>query len=690
MLNDIPESGSADAEIQALARQVWLETARTSGLDLNGFDPLAPLAERLAWAQAHGLEIGGVLSRYSSKLQHSTTAQVRDTVQYAALHKFYVPPEFVCVDEAVSGRKSRRDGLTRISLLMKLNHIRVLLVYKVSRLFRVAYLGFKFFQEEIVEEGLRAISISQGIDTADQKSWKHLAYLHGIMDEMLLGAIADHVRSGLANFFRMGYVTGALTVGYVGVEVPGAPLTKLLRPRRMPEVCKVTAKLIQEHFELIRKGTPIREGWKRWVAAGGPCDPRSSGRMTYSAYRRMLSNPRYLGYWVFGRMRNQWSTKRDYNRPVAQPETELVPFRSEELRIVSDEVFYDVQKILAELKLGPRGPKRRQELKLSDLVTDCFICDACSIDGKVVRLHQAGAGGHGMRCKHAANCPSPVIIKREPAVRFVCDKLTELLQQDAEMLTSLIARARDIDAHGDEAKRAQLAELERKITALGRKISDLSDMAGDGSEEDRADLKAKVRAAQLERATKQTERAHLQADLAAESLVITPEQVMTVVSNLTQLLEDGAAGKLGDDVVHQAAEVFRRLVGRHIRVHVHARPQRKRSTVTGTFVPQLVKTVGVQLGSPGSAVAAVPVEVRVWLRKPPRVDELAQRVHELIDLEGHSFRGATAVLQAAGHAINSGVVYQIYARYYQMIGSPAPDRSYNNGLPRRPKEDSAA
>jgi hypothetical protein len=64
-------------------------------------------------------------------------------------------------------------------------------------------------------------------------------------------------------------------------------------------------------------------------------------------------------------------------------------------------------------------------------------------------------------------------------------------------------------------------------------------------------------------------------------------------------------------------------------------------------------------------------------------DQLAPRVHELIDIGGHSYRGAAKVLQAEGHNINSGVVWQIYRRYYEMIGEPVPKRPYNNGLRRK-------
>ena len=183
---------------------------------------------------------------------------------------------------------------------------------------------------------------------------------------------------------------------------------------------------------------------------------------------------------------------------------------------------------------------------------------------------------------------------------------------------------------------------------------------------------AKVRSAQLERATKQTERAQLKAILASESTVISPVQVQAVLSDLASLLEDGAAGKLGNDVIYRAAEAFRQLVSGRIMVQVQIRPGRKRTTVVGTFVPQLSKVTDMRLESPRPAIATATEEVSVWLRQPPRVDALAPRVHQLIDVENRSFRDAAKVLQVEGHKINSGVVYQIYARYYEMIGKPMP------------------
>ena len=146
----LPDAGAANDDIVRSCLETWVEAATKAGIDLTGFNPEAPLSERITWALSQGLEIGAILSRFSSKLQHSTASQVCDCAVFAAWHKIYGPPEFVCVDEAVSGRKSRRDGLDRIKLILKHKLASVLLVLKVSRLFRAAYKGYQFFNEEVV------------------------------------------------------------------------------------------------------------------------------------------------------------------------------------------------------------------------------------------------------------------------------------------------------------------------------------------------------------------------------------------------------------------------------------------------------------------------------------------------------------------------------------------------------------
>lgn len=674
--------GSISRELADQAHAWWLEAMGASQMDLSGFDASASFNERIAWAKGHGFKLTGILARQSTKMQHSIDSQVRENVVFAAQKKLYPAPEFICAD-VQTGRKSSRDGLNRMRTILEKSSIDVLLVYKVSRLFRSAHQGFAFVQDFVLENGLRAISVSQGIDTENKETWKMLMVIHGLSDEMLLTAIADHVRSGLSGLFLQGYVTGALTVGYRGVEVPGAPPTKLGRPRRMPAVDPDVAKLIVQAYQAIRNGIPIRRARLQYLEAGGPCDNRSrTGVMSYVAFRRMLSNPRYIGRWAFGIKRNQWSSRKDYTRQVESPDAAVKFVQSEELRIVTDEDFYAVQRILADLKIGPRGPKRKKSPALWDLLTDVFHCAQCR-----VRFYQYGNHGCGMVCKRMDLCPCKSIIDRKEAIAAVCRTLGDLLNSDTELVAQIVASTQELDSAGDETLIAEGQQLVMHIASRGRKIEDLLELAGEGSDDDRAAIKARIRMAQTERAEFQERLAQNQRRQQHRNEPITPDRVKMLLADFSTLLMNGTSGVPGSDLVYRAAEVIRLLVGGRIHVHAEKRPGRKRSSVYGAFTPQIMQVIRNQLGVTSDPKSQEGTELKVWLRKQPMLDLLAPRVHELMDVEGKSYRDAAKVLQEEGHKFNSGVVWQMYRRYYEMTGLPLPARPYNNGRPRKRRTD---
>ena len=183
-----------------------------------------------------------------------------------------------------------------------------------------------------------------------------------MMDEMLLDTIADHCRAGLKTLFQQGFTTGAIPVGYRRVEVPGAPLTNRGLPRTMPQVDPEVAKLIKQHYEWIRDGMTIKEGWRRWVAAGGPCDPRSilstcRTRRTGGCFATRVT----WGAGPSGGMKNRWSSKRDYNRQIEQPETEVAIYRCEELRILDDELFLCGAGPVGRVQVGPAWAAQAEE-----------------------------------------------------------------------------------------------------------------------------------------------------------------------------------------------------------------------------------------------------------------------------------------------------------------------------------------
>lgn len=683
MISNLHSAGAASEELARKAHQWWRDAAAMAGVNVEGFDPDASLEERVAAAHRLGLEIGTSYNRYSSRMQHSTEDQVRENVTWAAWHGVYVPPETICVDEEVSGKKSQRPGLDRTRQILSQRLATVLLVYKVSRLFRQAGEGFRFFQTELVDAGLRGVSCSQQIDTSDKKSWKLQLQIHGIMDDLLLESIADHVRTGLAGTFLNGWTTGALGVGYRAKPDPDAPRTNRGLVRTRPEVDPVAADLIRRHVALHLDGMSISEGLRRWNAAGGPCDPRSTkGRMTYTAYRRLLSNERLTGRWEFGRKRNQFSVKSDYTKQVEQPDSEVLKVQYEELRILDDNTFYRLQALLNSKKTGPRGPRKRKKMQLWDVTTEMFFCPHCSTPGSPVRYHQAGADGRGMHCRNDM-CNHRSLVRRQDAVLAICGKLSEIIARDDEIVEAVAQRSCEQNCAGDDELRREIAATERKVRGLSHQIEDLYDVAGHGSDTDRRETKARIRSVQSERQAAQGELARLKKVLQGTSTSLTPENVRETLSNMADLLREAACGELGEDSVYKALSAFRKLTGGQIWVHVDPRPGRKQKNLRGVFHLQLLRAIKEHAGSISTAGDSPREEISVWLRKPPRLDAIAERAHDLIDNHGQSYRDAAKTLQAEGYNVNSGNVWYSYRRWYEMQEQPVPKVPYNNGRRRR-------
>lgn len=682
IVRQIPEAGKATSSLAEKARDWWLEGARAARFDLTGFDPEASLEERLKWCSQMSMDVALAYLRYSTKTQHSDEDQLRSICFFAGQNGLYLPPEFVCADIGVSGRRNRRNGLKRVKAILNTDAATCLLIFSLSRLFRKSYESAKFIQEEIVESGRRAVAVIQGIDTADDNAWKLRSQVYGVLDELSLEVIAQHVREGQRGLFLKRWVTGPIGVGYRRKIVDNAPLTNREHPRAVPEIDPVAAELIRKHAQWHIDGMSLGEGRRRWLAADGPCDPRSTtGHMTDHAYRRLWANMRLIGIWSFGRKRNLYSSKLDYTKQVEQPDKEVTTVVCEELRILDDRTFWKLQEWLNSLKTGPHGPRKPREAQLWDLTTEFFSCSHCSESGDRVRFHQTGNQGKGMRCKNKDQCLCNSAVRRRDAVLAICDQLADLLAADSALVEDVLSTTMEQAEMGDEEILAEINTMNSRIHSIDRSLEDFYELVGKGSESHRTELKSRI-------VKLQTERSNLEVELSRQNNIVdkstrtlTRDDVEKVLANMSSLLRDAAAGELGSESVYRALAVFRDLTGGDIRVHVERRAGRKQSNVRGTFTPQLARAVKEHAGllSTGESDSE---EVSVWLRKPPRVDLLAERVHQLIDIEGLSHRDAAKRLLEEGENVNSGNVWYSYQRHYEMKGESPPKLPYNNGKQR--------
>ncbi len=171
----LSSAGAASEELTRVVHDEWAAAANRAGVDLAGFDPAAPLAERIAWAGSVGFDVATVYARSNRRHPQPVADQVRECAAFAASNRMYVPPELVSTDESGTGHR----GQARLTVILDGRHATVLLVSNISRLSRRSWRGCTFIEEVVLYKGLRTISVTEAIDTADAATWQMVLMVYG-------------------------------------------------------------------------------------------------------------------------------------------------------------------------------------------------------------------------------------------------------------------------------------------------------------------------------------------------------------------------------------------------------------------------------------------------------------------------------------------------------------------------------
>lgn len=128
-LDDIPAQGMLEPEHHGALSQWWLDAWQAVGRKVDGFEPVASLAVRLAWCVMHGIAVACGYGRFSTKMQSSDMDQARAMVVLAAGKGYYLPPEFISVDRARTGKSRRRQGLERNTAILGSGRVAAMVFY---------------------------------------------------------------------------------------------------------------------------------------------------------------------------------------------------------------------------------------------------------------------------------------------------------------------------------------------------------------------------------------------------------------------------------------------------------------------------------------------------------------------------------------------------------------------------------
>ena len=167
----------------------------------------------------------------------------------------------------------------------------------------------------------------------------------------------------------------------------------------------MTAEWVRRIFEwYVELRLSIDESVRRMNADDSiPLGPMcSTGQWTHDAVRYLLNNPRHRGWWRYGVTQAVWQSKKDYSRQIERREPLRVG-QFEDLRIVSDDIWYRAPQRLAENDQTAAGRKPRDGDQSSRprLLNGLFYCAVHNVP-----LYVGGSYGKHMFCRRCRELPS--------------------------------------------------------------------------------------------------------------------------------------------------------------------------------------------------------------------------------------------------------------------------------------------
>jgi site-specific DNA recombinase len=362
-----------------------------------------------------------IYARYSSHSQteQSIEGQLQACYEYARANGHIVIAEYI--DRAQSGTTDSRAEFQRMIADSDKRTFEAVLVYQLDRFARNRY-DSAINKARLKKNGIRVISARENI--SDDAS--------GILIEGVLESMAEYYSAELSQKIRRGMNINAEKCLSNGSN-PGLGYT--VDTERRFQIDPEGATIVREIFEMYASGTTVTEinkylNDKRVKTSKG-------GAFNKNSLHRMLRNKRYIGIYIY----------KDTETPGGTP------------RIIDDELFDRVQRILDRNKAAPARTRGKEEY----LLTTKLFCGYC-------REMMTGYGGtgksgkayHYYACKNAKKklCRKKVVDKQyiEDRVVLECRKL--LTDSNIERVAASVAAVCEADYDGAAIKRLKVAMQE--------------------------------------------------------------------------------------------------------------------------------------------------------------------------------------------------------------------------------------
>ena len=445
-----------------------------------------------------------IYARYSSHSQteQSIEGQLQTCYEYAKNNGHIVIGEYI--DRAQSGTTDSRAAFQHMIADSDKHTFEAVLVYQLDRFARNRY-DSAINKAKLKKNGVRVISARENISNDAS----------GILVEGVLESMAEYYSAELAQKIRRGMDINAEKCLSNGSN-PG--LGYYVDKERRFHVDPETAPVVREIFEMYASGKTVAEITKYLNAKQ---IKTSLGKaFNKNSLHRLLRNKRYIGYYIY----------KDTETPDGMP------------RIIEDELFERVQRILDRNKKAPARARGKEEY----LLTTKLFCGYChEMMTGYGGTGKSGKAYHYYACKNAKKklCRKKVVNKETIEDRVVSECYKLLTDKNIEKIAAAVAAACEADFDNSTVKRlkSSLKEIDTAIenlwTALER--GQAADMITERIEK------------------RQKEKAEIQAQLAIE----TGKQVVFTAPQIKAYLCSLRKGSINDENVRKGiVNIFLRAI----------------------------------------------------------------------------------------------------------------------------------
>ncbi len=431
-----------------------------------------------------------VYARYSSENQRpeSIDDQVAACRRLAAEQGLTVLEVHIYSDQAQSGARSDREGLSALVEAARAGQFEAVLVDDLSRLARDNYLMLSVLAE-LTFEGVRVVSVADGLDSGDEDSTLAIQ-IRGIFNELQLQDLKKKTLRGQMGQKHRGFTVGERTFGYRSVPVGEIRMDKKGRPRpdgyRM-EIESREAAVVLRIFQAYGDGMSLTRVVRMLNEEGVPGRFRTSKGWSPGTIGRILDNEKYNGRWVWNKKGTRKDPRTGRRRKFVKPESEWIIHEDESLRIVPPELWDEVREQRGKARRSWPGGKgkrgfsteqgSRQHQFPTHLLSGSMVCGECG--AAIALVSGKGGGYYGCLAAAKGSCDNKMLVRRRLVEKVITDAVREQISS-AEQIRYVLERVEEevhkLYAHVPETIRLK----ETEAAAEERRLANFVDFVGEG------------------------------------------------------------------------------------------------------------------------------------------------------------------------------------------------------------------